>query len=97
MHPMVLGELACGNLQDRNVMITLWQNLPRLAAVTDAEALYFLDQNRLWGRGIGYVDLHLLSAVSLCADTSLWTRDKRLLKTAQRIGLAYPEDEDPRC
>ncbi|WPL17548.1 putative ribonuclease VapC32 [Thiorhodovibrio winogradskyi] len=95
MHPMVLGELACGNLQDRKAMIALWQNLPRLAAVTDAEALYFLDQNRLWGRGIGYVDLHLLSAVSLCVDTSLWTRDKRLLKTAQRIGLAYPEDQGP--
>jgi predicted nucleic acid-binding protein len=91
MHPMVLGELACGNLQDRRTLIALWRNLPQLAAVTDAEALYFLDQNRLWGRGIGYIDLHLLAAVALSAQARLWTRDKRLRKTAQQIGLAYPE------
>lgn len=91
MHPMVLGELACGNLQDRRTLIALWRNLPQLAAVTDAEALYFLEQNRLWGRGIGYIDLHLLAAVALSAQARLWTRDKRLRKTAQQIGLAYPE------
>lgn len=91
MHPMVLGELACGNLQDRQTLIALWRNLPQLAAVTNAEALYFLDQNRLWGRGIGYIDLHLLAAVALSAQARLWTRDKRLRKTAQQIGLAYPE------
>ncbi len=86
MHPMVLGELACGNLQDRQTLVALWRNLPQLAAVSDAEALYFLDQNRLWGRGIGYIDLHLLAAVALSAQARLWTRDKRLRKTAQQIG-----------
>lgn len=91
MHPMVLGELACGNLQDRQTLVALWRNLPQLAGVTDAEALYFLDQNRLWGRGIGYIDLHLLAAVALSAQARLWTRDKQLRKTAQQIGLAYPE------
>lgn len=91
MHPKVLGELACGNLQDRQTLIALWRNLPQLAAVTNAEALYFLDQNRLWGRGIGYIDLHLLAAVALSAQARLWTRDKRLRRTAHQIGLAYPE------
>jgi predicted nucleic acid-binding protein len=91
MHPMVLGELACGNLKEGHNLLALWRNLPQLAAVTDAEALYFLDQNRLWGRGIGYIDLHLLAAVALSAGASLWTRDKRLRKTAQQVGLAYPE------
>jgi len=95
MHPMVLGELACGSLQDRQTLIALWRNLPQLAAVTDAEALYCLDQNRLWGRGIGYIDLHLLAAVALSAQARLWTRDKRLRETAQRIGLAYPEPGIP--
>ncbi len=95
MHPMVLGELVCGNLHNRKAIIALWHNLPQLAAVTDAEALYFLDQNTLWGRGIGYIDLHLLASVSMCTDASLWTRDKRLLKAAQEIGLAYQEDQAP--
>lgn len=89
MHPMILGELACGNLQDRQTLMVLWRNLPQLTVVTDAEALYYLDQNRCWGRGIGYIDLHLLAAVALSAQASLWTRDKRLRKTAQQFGLAY--------
>jgi len=53
MHPMVLGELACGNLKDRETLLALWRNLPQLVAATDAEALFFLERNRLWGRGIG--------------------------------------------
>jgi len=91
MHPMVLGELACGNLKDRETLLALWRNLRPLAAVTDAEALFFLERRRLWGRGIGYLDIHLLAAVSLPAGTRLWTRDKRLRETAELLGLAFAE------
>lgn len=91
MHPMVLGELACGNLSDRQGLLALWRNLPQLAAATDAEALSFLERNRLWGRGIGYVDVHLLASVSLNAEARFWTRDRRLRETAKQLGLAHPE------
>jgi predicted nucleic acid-binding protein len=91
MHPMVLGELACGNLRAREKLMNLWHNLPALAPATDAEALYFLDLNRLWGRGIGYVDLHLLTASALAPGTLLWTRDKRLADVAAGLNLAYFE------
>jgi predicted nucleic acid-binding protein len=93
MHPMVLGELACGNLKDRQTLLTLWRNLPQLPAATDAEALFFLERNRLWGRGIGYIDLHLLAAVSLHAGARLWTRDRRLRATAEQLDLAHPEPD----
>jgi len=91
MHPMVLGELACGNLKDRQTLLALWRNLPQLSTPDNAEVLFFLERNRLWGRGIGYIDVHLLSAVSLNAEARLWTRDKRLRETAEQLGLAFTE------
>ena len=72
MHPMVLGELACRNLKDRETLLALWHNLPQLAAATDAEALFFLERHRLWRCGIGYIDVHLLASVSLNAEAQLW-------------------------
>ena len=93
MHPMVLGELACGNLKDRETLLALWRNLPHLPAVTNTEALFFLESNRLWGRGIGYIDVSLLAAVSLNAEARLWTRDKRLRKTAEQLGLTHEEPD----
>lgn len=89
MHPMVLGELACGNLKDRETLLALWRNLPQLTAATDAEALFFLERHRLWGRGIGYIDVHLLASVSLNAEAKLWTRDRRLHETAEQLGLTF--------
>jgi predicted nucleic acid-binding protein len=93
MHLMVLGELACGNLKDRQTLLALWRNLPQLPAATDAEVLFFLERNRLWGRGIGYIDVHLLASVSLHSGARLWTRDRRLRETAEQLGLAHPEPD----
>ena len=89
MHPMVIGELACGNLTDRETLLSLWRNLPQLAAATDAEVLFFLEHHRLWGRGVGYIDVHLLASVSLNTRAELWTRDRRLQDSAKRLGLAF--------
>ena len=92
MHPMVAGELACGSLHDRDILLSLWTSLPQLPAAGHDEALYSLARNRLWGRGIGYVDLHLLAAVSLGDAVALWTRDKRLSALAGQLGLAAQAD-----
>ena len=89
MHPMVLGELACGNLNDRETLLALWRNLPQLTVAADAEILFLLDRHRLWGRGIGYLDVHLLTSVSLNPDARLWTRDKRLQESAEQLELAF--------
>ena len=92
MHPMIIGELACGNLMGRGVLLNLWANLPAIPVVSDDEALYFLEHNRLMGKGIGLVDLHLLAAVSLSLETNLWTRDKRLKRIADELNLAFSVD-----
>jgi predicted nucleic acid-binding protein len=88
MHPFVLGELACGNLTHRSELLTLMQHLPRAPLATEAEVLAFIEHRKLMGRGIGYIDVHLLASVVLTGTARLWTRDARLAKIASDLGLA---------
>jgi predicted nucleic acid-binding protein len=87
-HPFVIGELALGNLRQRDPILTTLQDLPQARVGTDQEVLHFIRRHTLFGSGIGYVDAHLLAAVRLTAAAALWTRDRRLLAVAQRLGLA---------
>ena len=89
-HAFVTGELACGNLKSRARVIDLLKALPQLALATDDEVLYFIERHRLMGRGIGYVDAHLLAAVAI-GGAQLWTRDRRLREIATELGVAYLE------
>lgn len=87
MHPMVIGELACGNLKNRRALMTLWTSLNSLMPASHDEVLYFIEHQRLMGKGIGYVDVHLLASITLISDVTLWTRDKRLESVASNMGL----------
>jgi predicted nucleic acid-binding protein len=87
-HPFIIGELALGQIRQREPVLASLQALPRAAVATDAEVLHFIERNALFGRGIGYVDAHLLAAARLTADASLWTSDKRLHGVADALGLA---------
>ena len=88
MHSMVLGELALGNLENRQRLLSLWQALPVLAPASDAQVLDLIESQQLMGRGIGWIDVHLLTAVSLADGVQLWTRDKRLKTIAENLNLA---------
>ena len=88
MHPFVIGELALGRMRQREVILAALSDLPRAELATDAEVLGFVDREALFGRGIGYVDVHLLASVRLTAGTRLWTRDTRLRDVAEELGLA---------
>ena len=90
MHPYVLGELACGNLKDREQVLGLLARLPAALVATDAETLLFIERRVLMGTGIGYIDAHLLASVTLTDDAQLWTRDKRLAVVAAQLGLSSP-------
>ena len=91
MHPFVLGELACGNLRKRGEVLALLKDLPPAMVASDEEVLFFIERNTLMGRGIGYVDAHLLAAVALVPSTQLWTRDNRLRSVAEALNLAFGE------
>lgn len=87
VHPFVIGELACGRLARRHEVLALLSKLPRLSPVSDAEALAFIEGNKLAGTGIGWVDVHLLASARL-ACASVMTADKALARVAKRLGLA---------
>ncbi len=85
-HPFVLGELACGHLKHRAEILGLLHNLPEVLRAEDEEALGFLDAHRLWGRGVGWVDVHLLASARL-SRVRLWTLDRTLAAVAQELGI----------
>lgn len=91
MHPMVIGELACGNLSNREQLIALWGNLPKARDASHDEALFTLEAHKLMGKGIGFVDLHLLAATLLTNQTLLWTRDKRLARIADDLNIGFSQ------
>ena len=91
MHPFVLGELACGNLKKRAEVLRLLGKLPAAPIATEREALDYIERRALMGRGLGYVDVHLLASVALAGTARLWTRDKRLAAVATELKLAYAE------
>ena len=92
MHPFVLGELACGNLANRSEVLELLGGLPAAPTATDPEALEFIERRTLMGRGIGYIDVHLLASIVLSDDARLWTRDRRLAAVATELDLAFSEE-----
>ena len=89
VHPFIVGEIACGSLADRKMVMELLQDLPA-ASVADAdEVLAFIERHRLFVKGIGYVDVHLLAAVALTDGASLWTRDQRLRAAADSLKCSF--------
>jgi predicted nucleic acid-binding protein len=88
VHPFVIGELALGNLRQRETVLQALADLSLASVATDAEVLHFIDHHTLSGRGIGYIDAHLLAAVKLTPGAELWTNDKRLHRVAVHLRLA---------
>lgn len=88
VHPFVIGEIALGALRQRELVLADLRRLPQLSVASDQEVLHFIEAQALFGLGIGYVDASLLAAVRLTTGASLWTRDRRLLSVAMRLGLA---------
>lgn len=90
IHPFVIGELACGNLHHRNRILNLLGDLPTSRVADDREVLFFIERNDLMGRGIGYIDAHLLASVSLSGAAGLWTVDRKLNDVAAQLDLSLP-------
>ena len=88
-HPLVIGELACGNLANRTEILDLLSGLPEASQADQDEALLALERHRLMGRGLGYVDVLLLVSALLTPDTQLWTRDRRLATAATELGIGW--------
>ncbi len=90
-HAFVVGEIACGSLKKRASVFELLADLPTAVVAEAEEVLGFIERHALFGKGIGYVDAHLIASVALTEDAKLWTRDKRLLAVAQKLGCAFQD------
>ncbi len=87
-HPFIVGELACGNLRDRAVILSFLQLLPMSMEAEQEEVLSFIENNGLMGKGMGYIDVHLIASAVL-TGVSFWTLDKKLAQAADSLHIKY--------
>jgi predicted nucleic acid-binding protein len=87
LHDFVLGELASGSLPSRVRTLTYLRQLPRAPMARDSEVHHLLESHRLWGKGLGWVDLHLLAS-SVLSGFALLTADHELMQLAAKLGAA---------
>ena len=87
-HPFVIGELACGNLRNRTTIISFMDALPTACEAEHEEVLSFIESRKVMGKGLGYIDVHLLAS-ALLSEVKLWTLDKRLDKAAEELDCKY--------
>jgi hypothetical protein len=88
IHPVVLGELATGNLAKRAQTLAALRTLPRCEVGTSEECLEFIEEHKLHGRGMGWNDVQLLVGARL-AGYPLWSLDTRLASAAEELGIAH--------
>ena len=85
-HAFVIGEIACGNLRQRDRVLAELNLLPTALAARHGEAMELLNARKLAGRGIGWIDLHLIAS-ALLTGCALWTLDERLRNAAHHVGV----------
>ncbi len=86
-HPFVIGELACGNLENRNEILRLFKALPEVQVANHSDVLALVESNRLFSRGLGWIDMHLLTS-AMMTQCGLWTKDKRLHSVANELEIS---------
>ena len=89
IHPVVIGELACGLLSSRNSLLHYLDRLPRIVVATDQEVRQLIETHKLMGQGVGYLDMHLLASTVLSGEVQLWTRDKKLAILANKLSITH--------
>ena len=87
-HPFIVGELACGNLKNRSGILSLLQALPMAIPSEHEEVIGFIENHSLMGKGLGYIDMHLLASAIL-SRVPVWTLDKKLKQVSSKLGFGY--------
>lgn len=87
-HPFIIGELACGNLRRRSELLSLLSELPVAITAEHEEVMQFIENHSLMGKGLGYIDIHLIASSEL-TKVPLWTFDKKLSNICAKLGIGY--------
>ena len=88
IHPFILGELCCGNISNRKEVLSLLRTLKSIDLVLDEEAFMLIEERKLFGKGLGFIDIHLLAS-ALIHHVPIWTRDQSLKRIAGELGVDY--------
>ena len=88
IHPFILGELSCGNIANRQEVLSLLRTLRSIDLVLEEEVLILIEERKLYGKGLGFIDIHLLAS-ALIHHVPIWTRDKSLKQVAGELGISY--------
>jgi predicted nucleic acid-binding protein len=83
-HPFVIGELACGSMKNRDEILSLLAALPEARLATHEEALHLVSSRNGHGKGLGWIDVHLLAS-ALLSKCTLWTKDKAMGAMARKL------------
>lgn len=86
-HPLIKGELHVGNIKKRSLFLSLLDDLPMVAEASHEEVLYMIERHRMFGKGIGYLDTHILCS-AIISNTPMWTLDKRLTALAKKFKIS---------
>jgi len=87
-HLFIVGELACGNLSNRSEILSLLQAIPLANHAEHEEVMHFIQNYSLMGKGLGYIDMHLIVSAIL-TRVPIWTLDKKLKEVSSKLGLGY--------
>ena len=85
-HPFIVGELACGSLNNRQTIMSLLCTLPEAVSADHDEVLTLLEDEHLYGCGIGWIDAHLIASARL-SHAGIWTLDRCLARIASGLGI----------
>lgn len=88
VHHFVIGELACGDLKQREEILDYLHNLPQATQASPAEIFHFIHMHQLYSKGLGFIDVHLLAATFL-SKTKIWTLDLKLENQAKKLGVNF--------
>ena len=88
IHPFIFGELSCGNLSNRKEVLSLLRTLKNIDLALDEEVYVLIEERKLFGKGLGFIDIHLLAA-AMIFHVPIWTRDKSLKRVAIELGISY--------
>ena len=87
IHSSIVAELALGSVQERTKTLALLDLLPQVRVAQLSEVRRMIEARRLYSLGIGLIDAQLIASVFINPSTLLWTRDKRLRKAAESLGI----------
>jgi predicted nucleic acid-binding protein len=86
IHPFIIGELSCGDISNRKEILSLLKALPRIEPALEEEVFTLIENRKLFGIGLGYVDINLIAS-ALIHDVKIWTDDKSLKKISKKLDI----------